>query len=527
MKELNPAESMLYQLVKADLSSSATLADVERSVLAVTGKLGIAPESTQQIIDHFRRELVPAIEPDATPRLFVDWGDLPRVGNQVRPAFSLICPAYPSRPDISVFVDNDLDHDDTDVRRRPQSDEPGLWSFHVPFKMTSNGLDCRPGQYLIDVEVSFREVPQGMHRFFRCRIRLNVSGANAEESVLEIDGDGQSVVNLQGYNLKQFSKVILKGGQDSVINLQNGFGNDDPVAPPSEPKAVTSFEYQLKLDQDKQSRLPTVITTPHHRAYLDAAGFFFEDGRRTIMLTRPRVTFGRSRDNDIVLRFLPSNEENDGHSRNISRTHFIAELTVDGIDIQDESRSGIEFEYSVIEKHRVVPASFAGDSLHLRLGVTGVVPRGFELEFILFAPDRRKSREELEFWDELICETVGGRLSRVARQSLDVAIDAVRYDRVSNLTGEESYVHLLREAWVGGSPVQCGIVLRECGPPIRAKILHIDRSFWLESLPGNMPISIDGNSLAPRSLIPLSPGMEISIGTEIFRFDKVSQLYLD
>ncbi|MFN9987619.1 MAG: hypothetical protein ACK52S_18875, partial [Pirellula sp.] len=242
MGELTPAESMLYQLVKADLSSSATMAEIERSVLAVTGKLGIAPESTQRIIDLFRSEFAPAIKPDATPRLFVDWGDLPRVGYQVRPEFSLICPAYPSRPDIAVSIDNDLDHDDTDVRRRPQSDEQGLWSFHVPFKMTSNGLDCRPGQYLMDVEVSFRDVPPGMPRFFRCRIRLNVSGTNTEESVLEIDGDGQSVVNLQGYNLKQFSKVILKGGQDSVINLQNGFGHDDSVAPPSEPKAVTSFE---------------------------------------------------------------------------------------------------------------------------------------------------------------------------------------------------------------------------------------------------------------------------------------------
>ncbi len=109
------------------------------------------------------------------------------------------------------------------------------------------------------------------------------------------------MVNLQGYNLKQFSKVILKGGQDGVINLQNaivGPGDTETKAPE---KPATTFEYQLKVNTEKQSRLPAVSSTLTQRTYLDAAGFFFEDGRCTLVMTRPRITFGRSRDE--VVRF--------------------------------------------------------------------------------------------------------------------------------------------------------------------------------------------------------------------------------
>ena len=91
--------------------------------------------------------------------------------------------------------------------------------------MQSDDRDCLPGQYLIDMELSCRDIPVELPRFFRCRIRLTVPNANDDQGgIWEIDGDGQSMVNLRGYNLKQFSKVILKGGQDIVLNLHNAIG---------------------------------------------------------------------------------------------------------------------------------------------------------------------------------------------------------------------------------------------------------------------------------------------------------------
>ena len=118
-------------------------------------------------------------------------------------------------------------------------------------------------------------------------------------------------------------------------------------------------------------------------------------------------------------------------------------------------------------------------------------------------------------------------MSRMAREALDLRLNAIRFDRAENLAGEESYVMFLREALIGSSPAQSAIVLRESGPQSRARLLHMDRTFWLEPLPGGGPISIDGQPLSPRSLTPLSPGMQILFGTEAAKFDRPMQLYLD
>lgn len=524
------ASEILYNIVKSQLGSSATLPDIEPLVQTVAATAGIPESVAELVLARFRAEFPTNHDTAeaATPRLLVDWGDLPRVGNQARPEFSLLCPRYSSRPELRIHVDQALDHDSTDALRRPQQDEPGLWTFHVPFRMTTDGMDCLPGQYLIDVELSFHDVPPELPRFYRCRIRLKVSDSSSDQGgVLEIDGDGQSMVNLQGYNLKQFSKVILKGGQDSVINLQNALAGPAEGRAETEQKPVTTFEYQLKVNNEKQSRLPTVSATDQPRAYLDTAGFFFEDGRRTLLLARPRLTFGRGRDNDVVLRFLPPGPENDDHSRNISRTHLLIEMTPEGVELRDQSRTGIELNYSVVRDRAVVPTLHAGDVTHIDLGVTGTVPKQFPLHMLLMAPDRHELREELEYWDELYCELVGGRLSRIAREALDLRLNSLRFDRVENLAGEETYVLLLREALIGGSPTQSAIVLKHGGPSARARVLHMDRSFWLEPLPGGGEIRLDGGLLRPRSLTPLSPGMRIQFDTESVKFDRASQLCLD
>jgi hypothetical protein len=525
--ELSHAAEILYRLTQEQLSPEATFEVAERQVQSAAKIASVTPDVVEEVLARFRKEFKET-SLDSAPRLLVDWGEIPQVGHQVRPEFSLICPSYSTRPEIMIRVDRELDHDQHDPRRRPQQEETGLWLFHVPFRMTTSGMDCSPGQYLIDIDVAFRDVPKHLPRFFRFRIRLKVpSSASVNHGVLEIDGDGQSVVNLQGCNLKQFSKVILKGGQDSIINLQNSLTSVESP-PPVFDRPITTFEYQLKVDSEKQARLPMVLSVSKPRAHLETGAFFFEDERRTIVIARPQITFGRSRDNHVVLRFLPSNEVNDNHSRNISRTHFIAELTPEGVEIKDESRSGMELNYGVVKERVVIPSSHTGDVQHLEVGVTGVVSKKFELELTLFAPERRDHRDELQYWDELYCEVLGGRLSRIAREGLEVMLNAVRYDRINNLPGKESYVHFFREALVGNSPTQCAIVLREKNNNVpQARLLHVDRTFWLERLPGAEPIEVDGVALGVRQLAALSPGTKLVFGKEIATFDRPRQIDLD
>jgi hypothetical protein len=524
--ETSDPTDILYQLVNLQVTPESSLDQICQQVQAAGVAASIPEDVVGQVVARFESERGTAAV--ATPRLLVDWGEPPRVGHQVRPEFNLLCPGYEdSRPEVRVSIDRELDHDEVSLRP-VQIEDPGLWSCQVPFRMTSDGMDCRPGQYVIEVDLSFRDVPAGMPRFYRCRIRLNVKDAAAEEGgVLEIDGDGQSIVNLQGYNLKQFSKVILKGGEGSVINLQDAMGAPDDSAEALSEKPATTFEYELKVDTEKQQRLPAVQPTAAKRAYLDACGFFFEDGRRTLVMTGQRITFGRSRDNDVIIRFLPRSDENDNYSRNISRTHCIAELTSEGIELRDKSNRGMEVNYRVVQDREMISAVFAGDVVHVELGVTATVSQKFEMELALFEPDRRTSRDELEYWDEMFCEVIEGRLSRLHRNALDVGLDAARYDRVTNLPGKESYVHLFREVLIGGSPAKSAIVLHECGPQVQARLLYLDRTFWLEPLTGGLPVTVDNVVTPPRTLVPLTPGMELQFGSEKVRFDRPSQLYLD
>ncbi len=524
--DVSSIADMMYPVVKGQFSESPTLEEIDRIVQTS----GASDEVIAELLKRFRSEFENREADTAGPRLLVDWGELPRVGRRVSPAFNLICPAYSARPDVTVRVDQDLDHDDTDQLRRPQSEDQGLWTFHVPFRMTTDGMDCRPGHYVIDVEVFFREAAESLPRFFHCRLLLNVPDTDAPDGgVLEIDGDGQSMINLQGHNLKQFSKVVLKGGADSVINLQDAIGGaGDPNEDGAEPEAVaTTFEYDLKVDREKQGRLPTVSSTFHKRAYLDAAAFFFEDGRRTLIFTRPRLSFGRNRDNDVIIRFLPASEENNGHSRNISRTHFLLEVTPEGLEFIDQSSKGMQVDIDVVRERKSVSVSHGPVHIPVDLGLPGTVDQEFHLEMATFTPDRNAERSDLEFWDELYCELIGGHLSRLARSGLDLSLNAIKFDRLKNLEGEESYALLLRELLIGGAPNRCAVQLKDSGPAAQAKLLHMDRTFWLEVLPGADRVQINDEPLAPAALVPLVPGMEIQFGTERARFDKPAQIHLD
>ena len=521
-------ELLLFQMVKNQLGENTSMTEVESTVSGVAAILNLDQDSVGMVLDEFRKILPPVPSSDFYPRLFVDWGDMPRVGVQCRPEFTLICPDDVSKPDIHIKIDRELDHDPCDCHVRAKTEDIGLWSFHVPFRMTSQGIDCRPGHYLLELQITFREVPAGMPRFFRVGIRLYApSESDSEGGVLEINGDGQSVVNLQGYDLRQFAKVVLKGGQDGVINIANAQGASLDIPSSCLEKTTTTYEYKLKIDYQKQERLPTLHFSKQPRVYLDSAGFYFEDGRRSIIFARPKITLGRSRDNDVVIRFLPRSEENDRHSGNISRTHLIAELTPEGVEIQDESRSGVEVNYSVVRGRHVISSIFVGEGVHIDLGVTGTVPKKFELEMFLFGPDRTEHPDELEYWDGLVCEIAGGKLARITRMALETGINAIRYDRLTSLREEESYVQLFREVLLGGSPAKCGVLLRESGPQPLARLVHIDRMFWMESLPGSLDVSIDGEVLKARSMAPLVPGMEIQIGNEKLRFDHALHLYLD
>jgi len=76
----------------------------------------------------------------------------------------------------------------------------------------------------------------------------------------------------------------------------------------------------------------------------------------------------------------------------------------------------------------------------------------------------------------------------------------------------------------GGPTVHCDIAREQ---PV-ARIRHIDRTFWLETL-GNVyhPIAIDGVPLVANQLAALGPGMSVAFGNEVAKIDRPQQMHLD
>ena len=114
MDQQGPA-AMLFNLVKTQLEGNEDLQQIENQVTVVADTCNIPEQVVAEVIAEFRAQFAPVVSTVAVPRLLVDWGELPRVGYQVRPEFSLLCPAYSARPEIQIKVDLDLRSLDLDL----------------------------------------------------------------------------------------------------------------------------------------------------------------------------------------------------------------------------------------------------------------------------------------------------------------------------------------------------------------------------------------------------------------------------
>jgi len=512
----------IYDLVKSKLNGDESFEEIERLVDNLCNQFNL--DYSKEVLNRFR----PQATEKSTPKLLVKWGELPQIGHHSCPEFNLLCRGYLGKPMISIRVAQNLDHDPKAQLHSPKQEQEGLWSFFVPFQLTTNQMDCRPGIYNIEIDICFSHVPQGHSNFYRCMIRLNLKSVAMENGgILEIEGDGQSMVNLHGYDLKSFSKVILKSGEYGVINLQNYFNQKADLSNKSEKQVA--FEYALKPDLEKQKHLSTRYASNSRSERTDKACLIHKDGRRTLLIAKKRIDFGRSRDNEIVLRFLPRSEENDNHSRYLSRTHMTMNLDDDGLELIDESNSaGIGLDYERIKDRSYLIAKYQGHmTRQLELGSIGLVSKPFSMKLHLYSMEKDKPLGDRYLWHNLLANTVDSDLTSLHRIAVENAIDTVRLDRESNLKDRESYVLVFREALIGSSTETAPIVMDTgIGRP-SARILHLDNRFWMESLRPDSQFHIDGSPVAVKQLVPLAYGMNIRLGHETVIFNTFQQHHLD
>lgn len=448
-----------------------------------------------------------SVEPEPNeqpPRLLVHWGVAPEIGHVVRPQFLIAVSSAYAQPRVHVQIDPALDHDPEQIPDTARHEDDGLWGFHVPFALTTNHLDCRPGQYLVDVAVTF-PTPRasGLPRCFRTTIRLSIRRSDGEPT-LEISGDGQSVVNLNGQDLRRFGRVILKGDDTGIINIQSGLETD------SAPAQEVTHEYALHVDAERERLMPRVCEGTR-RLRADALTLVCPDGRRILLLARRYLQLGRNRENDIVTRFLPRSESNDEHSRRLSRTHASLSLTDRGLLVSDKSTTGISVAGEPVTESTLIDPCNVDESFELELGISLDVERPFSLEVRLLGRHTQPPNIRLlDGWEQLMADALGEPVPRQWQTAVAAGIDGLRLRRRDSLRDTEEYVAVLRQAWIGSSSTSHAICLPGAATGTHGRILHAAESFWLEGL--GTEISVDGTPVAPGELVPLSEGMTFSVG---------------
>jgi hypothetical protein len=505
--------------IKAQLDGTESFSKVESYVkLALDNikeddRAGVADEDIRQMV----LELIAR-----KPVLLVDWGDHPRMGDHANPCFQILCPGFDKTPRIQAIIDRKLDHDPRDIF--PQSKEEGLWEFILPFSLTTDGKDCRPGRYMIHLNLSFPESPsKSLARFYHCDIRLNIKRVTeGEEPVLEIDGDGQSIINLQGLDLTQYSKVKLKAGEGTIVNVNNPGSTKKEEPPP--PETAVSYSYELKVDRSLESRSLHASRHFTRRPHLERAMLVTEDDQRIILLAKRIATFGRNTQNDVVVRYLPRSESNDNLSRDISRNHMVLEISAQGLLIHDKSGKGIAVNFDVVEGTHTLTADDVDDELDLCFG-TNPLGNRFEFEMQLFGGERNPHDQlNLLRTDDLFAEDSGQRFDRAGRLAGTCQINAVRLRRTSNLK-EEEYVLIYRHAFIGSSPTESAVALSDYTlKPRHARIIYLSNIFWLENLAKHGAVQVDDRPIALREMVPLEPGMKIQIGEIPLRFESAEQI---
>ena len=241
-------------------------------------------------------------------------------------------------------------------------------------------------------------------------------------------------------------------------------------------------------------------------------------------MAQHRIGFGRSRDRDIVVRFLPRSADNDAKSRNLSRLHCVATILDEGIEFQDKSSSGIEVNLEPVrESFRLKPETFHAETelaLGAMLSSKQLKLRLVPLESHPHSAVYRKERRRLTSFANT-SHLRWGKLWSVAHQ---LKLDAIRIERDNNLN-EEQYIVICQQATIGSSDSKCAIVVKGT-PKIAARLLYINRTFWLNKAVGNWEVSVDGHSLANNEMVPLSPEQEIDIDGIKITFAAHAQLHL-
>ncbi len=304
--------------------------------------------------------------------LQINWTGNLVFGAQLSPQFTLVGGNLTSKPNVEFKLDDRIDgtywKTEPEVFSAPISNDiptkyGGVcsWEFHEHLTVQPIQPAVGDAVYTLTLNVHYEEPRDGIlcPFSFRIVIRMNVKGDATHEVV--IDAENDALINTHNIDWSQFSRVVIHGSKDSVINLSKGFIPPELETKPKENNSQNNLFHVQMVGCGVDS----VQAAASQRTILLLARFgshqklFHLFGREDVLLGRAykENAENKIRASDIAYRFYREgpNEDTPGRflSNFISRNHALLRFLQEGVTLQDSSVFGVEVECG--DKMELIP----------------------------------------------------------------------------------------------------------------------------------------------------------------------------
>ncbi len=225
----------------------------------------------------------------------------------------------------------------------------------------------------------------------------------------------------------------------------------------------------------------------------------------TAVVSSQDIKIGRNRhDNDIKLRVLPRNKQNDRYTLKISRTHIVLRLDRDGLKLADNDTA----MGTTVNDREIDGEALLSLKKPSRIGVAGVLTLKITPLVAGGGAVSKRSRYKAL-----------GRPDPLWKLAERHGLRAVKIERMENLADRECYVIVFRWMNIGADP-DSEFLLPETGVPM-FRLLRFGERFWLESISDSA--EINGDEIEPGEAVALETDMEIRAGAARAQFCTFSQ----
>jgi pSer/pThr/pTyr-binding forkhead associated (FHA) protein len=241
-----------------------------------------------------------------------------------------------------------------------------------------------------------------------------------------------------------------------------------------------------------------------------------QEQKKYFLYSKDKITLGKSRENDVVLRLLPLTpkeeyRENLAKTNQISGTHACILIRSGGFYIKDigsENKGSTNGTY--LDGKRIEPLK----EYPLKNGMRVNIARVLDIECEFYG-DLKK----LETTSGLTtsCETVMGDISDSCF-GIDKkgAINLIRLRRRNNASSVEEYIILIRELTIGSSRGNEIVLNGDKVQDRHARVFYKNNQYWIEDLNSRYGTWVNGKEIKPGIGIPLGEKSGIVIGDIAF-----------